>query len=95
MPPGHPIIFLKSNSTNKAALSIKRSIGEGGSPDHGSFPFADYEYLWPRVSCVKAGGFPGQLFLHWHSRLLLPSCYLPGKADALFMANGKEILISL
>ena len=51
-----------------AALSIKRSIGEGGSPDHGSFPFADYEYLWPRVSCVKAGGFPGQLFLHWHSR---------------------------
>ena len=79
-------------------------MGKGGGPDHGSFPVADYECLWPRVSCVKAGGFPGQLFLHWHSRWTplykicilysgFPSCYLLGKADALFMANGKEILI--
>ena len=23
------------------------------NPDHGSFPVAEYECLWPRVSCVK------------------------------------------
>ena len=30
------------------------------SPDHGSFPAAKYECLWSCVSCLKAGGFPGQ-----------------------------------
>ena len=29
-------------------------------PHHGSFPVAEYECLWIRVSCVKEGGFPGQ-----------------------------------
>ena len=24
------------------------------NPDHGLFPVAEYECLWPRVSCVKA-----------------------------------------
>ena len=28
MPPGHPIIVLKSNKFNKAGISVKRSIGQ-------------------------------------------------------------------
>ena len=28
MPPGHPIIVLKSNNFNMAAVSVKRSIGK-------------------------------------------------------------------
>ena len=28
VPPGHPIILLKSNKFNMAAVSVKRSIGE-------------------------------------------------------------------
>ena len=31
--------------------------GKGCSPDHGSFPVAEYKCLWTRVSCVEAGGF--------------------------------------
>ena len=30
---------------------------KGCSPDHGSFPVAEYKCLWTRVSCVEASGF--------------------------------------
>ena len=47
------------------ATKLSYKLGEGGSPNHGSLPVAEYECLWPQVSCVKAGGFLGQLFLKW------------------------------
>ena len=40
--------------------------------DHSSFPVSEYDCLWPCVSCVKAGGSPGQQFLHWPSRWSSP-----------------------
>ena len=39
-------------------------LREADSPDHSSFPVSKYECLCPRVSCVKAGGFPVHKFLH-------------------------------
>ena len=41
-------------------------------PHHGSFPVAEYECLWIRVSCVKEGGFHGVAYVlsvFGHSRL--------------------------
>lgn len=39
------------------AEKLFHQLGEGGIPDHGSWPIAEYGCLWPQGSCVKAGGF--------------------------------------
>ena len=37
------------------AAKLFHKVGEGCSPDHSLFPVAEYECLWPHVSCMKAG----------------------------------------
>ena len=39
------------------AAKLFHKLRDGGIPDHGSLPVTEYECLWPRRSCVKAGVF--------------------------------------
>ena len=56
----HPDPFISDDVCFSASFwwgFEKCSINWGNvncNPDHGSFPVAEYECLWPRVSCVKA-----------------------------------------
>jgi len=64
----HYFVVNKLHPRFDEATKLSCKLREGGNPNHGSLPVAKYECLWPQVSCVKAGGFLGQLFLHWPSR---------------------------
>lgn len=44
-------------ATFDEAAKLFHKLRDGGSPDHGSLPVIEYECLWPRRSCVKAGVF--------------------------------------